>query len=154
MLAVTALVILVIVVGQSGWLAGTPPATLGVRDGRLQPPALSPNSVSSQADLYPDHPQRENAYVEPLRFSGDGDKALEQLAQVIRGMPRSRIVALQPGYIHAEFQTPLLHYTDDLELWLDRANGVIQVRSASRLGESDLDVNRSRVEDIRNRMTP
>lgn len=154
LIVTAALALSVIAVGQAGWLTGTPPSTLGVPDGRLTPPALSPNSVSSQANLYPDHPQRETAYVAPLLFSGDGDSALEQLATVIRTMPRARIVTLQPGYIRAEFQTPLLHYTDDLELWLDRANGVIQVRSASRIGESDLGVNRARVETIRKSLPP
>ncbi len=33
--------------GQAGWLAGTMPSDLGVRDGRLKPPSLTRNSVSS-----------------------------------------------------------------------------------------------------------
>lgn len=149
LLAGAALVLLVIVAGQFGMLAGKSPATLGVHDGRLAPPAPTPNSVSSQADLYPDHPQRTFAQIAPLHFAGDGDAAMIKLAAVIRQMPRARIVSMQPGYLHAEFQSALLHFTDDLELWLDRANGVIQVRSASRLGKSDLGVNRERVETLR-----
>ncbi len=149
LLGIGALVLLVIVAGQLGLLAGTAPSTLGVHDGRLAPPALTPNSVSSQANLYPDNPQRQFAQIAPLPFDGDGKAAMVKLAAVIHQMPRARIVTEQPGYLHAEFQTTILHFTDDLELWLDRANGVIQVRSASRLGKSDLGANRQRVETLR-----
>lgn len=148
-----ALVLLALAAGQAGLLTGTAPTTLGVHDGRLAPPSLTPNSVSSQADLYPDHPQHQSAQIAPLRFSGDGDAAMSRLAAVIRQMPHARIVTVQPGYIHAEFETKILRFTDDLELWLDRAHGVIQVRSASRLGKSDLGVNRARVEMLRSRFS-
>jgi uncharacterized protein (DUF1499 family) len=40
---------------------------------------------------------------------------------------------------------------DDAEFWLDPAAGVIQVRSASRLGSKDFGVNRKRIEAIRSR---
>jgi uncharacterized protein (DUF1499 family) len=58
-------------------------------------------------------------------------------------------VLADAGYLHATFTTPLLKFTDDLELWLDAPGGVLQVRSASRLGRSDLGVNRARVERLR-----
>jgi uncharacterized protein (DUF1499 family) len=53
----------------------------------------------------------------------------------------------RPGYLRVELRTLL--FTDDGEFLLDRTGGVIQVRSASRLGYSDLGKNRSRMEDIR-----
>jgi uncharacterized protein (DUF1499 family) len=40
-------------------------------------------------------------------------------------------------------------YVDDVEFYLDEGANVIHVRSASRLGKSDLGVNRQRVEEIR-----
>ena len=149
LLIAVALVLLVIAAGQAGLLSGAVPTTLGVHDGRLAPPAPTPNSVSSQADLYPDHLQRKFAQIVPLRFTGDGEAAMAKLAEAIGQMPRARIVTVGSDYIHVEFQTPVLRFTDDLELWLDRAHGVVQVRSASRLGKSDLGVNRARVETLR-----
>lgn len=149
LLVPVALALLVIGAGQSGLLTGTTPATLGVHDGRLAPPAPTPNSVSSQADLYPDHPQRTFAKITPLNFVGDGEATMRKLAEVIGQMPRAHIVTVRADYIHAQFQTPMLHFTDDVELWLDRDHGVVQVRSASRLGKSDLGVNRARVETLR-----
>jgi uncharacterized protein (DUF1499 family) len=40
-------------------------------------------------------------------------------------------------------------YIDDVEFALDARASVIHVRSASRLGESDLGLNRKRIEGIR-----
>jgi len=58
LLAVAALLLLA---GQLGFFAGKPPQDLGVRDGRLKPLSPTPNSVSSQAGDYADHPQRSAA---------------------------------------------------------------------------------------------
>ncbi len=46
-----------------------------------------------------------------------------------------------------EFKSQLMGYVDDVEFYFD--GKAIQVRSASRLGKSDLGVNRKRIEDIR-----
>lgn len=144
-----ALPLLVIGVAQLGALGGSRPADLGVRDGRLKPPSSTPNSVTSQADLHPDHPMRQRARIEPLRYSGDGRAAMQRLARIVAGMERTRITVQQPDYIRAECTSRLMRYTDDLELWLDESAGVIHVRSASRIGHGDRGVNRARVESIR-----
>ena len=69
---------------QSGALQGTAPGDLGVRDGRLKPPSNTPNSVSSQAALYPEHPQRTYAAIEPLPFKrGGAEASMEALRQVV-----------------------------------------------------------------------
>ncbi len=57
--------------GQLGVLKGHAPGDLGVQNGRLKPPSWTPNSVSSQADLYPDHPQKDYARIAPIQFTGD-----------------------------------------------------------------------------------
>ena len=66
-------------------------------------------------------------------------------------MPGVAIVKEEPGYLYAQCTTRLMKYVDDLEFWADPAAGVLQVRSASRVGRSDLGVNRARVEAIRAR---
>ena len=48
-----------------------------------------------------------------------------------------------------ELQTKLLKFVDDFEVWFDPTAGVVQVRSASRIGRKDLGVNRARVEALR-----
>jgi uncharacterized protein (DUF1499 family) len=139
----------IFLLGQLGFLRGREPADLGVRDGRLKQPALTPNSVSSQAHLYPDHPQLAYASIAPLKFSGDADSAMIRLAGLLRSSDRVLIVAQEPDYLYAQSTTSLLKFTDDVEFALDREAHVIHVRSASRIGRKDFNVNRVRIETIR-----
>jgi uncharacterized protein (DUF1499 family) len=138
--------------GQFGLLKGTPPSDLGVRDGRLKPPATSPNSVSSQAGLYPEHPRRVSAEIAPLALRGDGPATLAKIKAIVEGTPGALVVKAEPGYLYAQFTTRWMKFTDDVEFWFDPAAGVVQVRSASRLGEGDLGANRKRIEAIRQRL--
>lgn len=140
--------------GQVGLLKGKPPTTLGVKNGRLAPPATSPNSVSSQADLYPGHPQQTYARIAPLPSTGGGPAAMARLASVIRQMPGVTFVTERGDYLYVQFHTRWLGFVDDAEFWLDPAARVIQVRSASRLGRSDFGVNRKRIEAIRRALAP
>ena len=149
---IVALVVLAVLAGQLGLLKGKPPANMGVRDGRLKPPAQTPNSVSSQAALYPDHPLREFAQIEPLPLKGDGPATLARLRGIVAAMPGARVVRSEPAYLYAQFTTPLMKFVDDVEFWFDPAASVVQVRSASRIGHGDRGLNRARVEAIRAQM--
>jgi uncharacterized protein (DUF1499 family) len=149
--SVLVLALAVIIAGRLGLLQGTAPDDLGVRDGRLKPPSLSPNSVSSQAHLHPQNPRHEQAQIAPLRYQGDGAAAFARLEALVAATPGAKIVKRGPDYLYATFTTPVLRFVDDVEFWLDPAGGVIQVRSASRLGESDLGANRARIEALRAR---
>jgi uncharacterized protein (DUF1499 family) len=64
-------------------------------------------------------------------------------------MPGARVVTARADYAHLEFATPLMGFVDDVELAVDTAASVIQVRSASRVGTSDFGVNRKRIDDLR-----
>lgn len=131
--------------GSMGWFSGTRPAELGARDGRLAPAKRSPNNVSSQADAASDP----GHYVAPLSIAGEPGAAWARLLGVLRAWPRSVVVNESGAYLHMETTTRLMGFVDDTEFLLDPAAGVIHVRAASRLGESDLGVNRRRVEAIR-----
>ena len=146
---IASLFAILFIAGQLGMLRGTPPANLGVKEGKLKPPAKTPNSVSSQASLYPDHPQREYASIEPLAYTGDATAAMERLAGLIGNTGGCAVVQREGGYLYAQCSTRWLRFTDDLELWVDEANRVIQVRSSSRIGRKDFGVNRARVEALR-----
>jgi uncharacterized protein (DUF1499 family) len=63
-------------------------------------------------------------------------------------MPRSRLVSSRDGYLHAEFRSRLLGFVDDVEFSIDEAEQLIHFRSASRVGYSDLGVNRKRMEEF------
>lgn len=147
-----ALALLGVLAGQIGLLRGSAPDDLGVRDGKLKAPSNKPNSVSSQAELWPGHPQLAYARIAPLPLAGDAKATLAKLAAVVAAMPGAAVVRSADDYLYVQFTTPLMRYTDDVEFWLDPAAQVLQVRSASRLGYSDRGLNRQRVEDIRSRL--
>lgn len=145
-----ALVAALLVAGQAGLFAGRPPAGLGVHQDRLKPPSATPNSVSSQADLYPGHPQQAYALIEPLPLrQGDAVASVTALAAVLRATPRITLVEQRSDYLRAQAQTRWLKFVDDLEFWFNPATGVIELRSASRLGRQDFGVNRARIETVR-----
>lgn len=147
--AVALLAVATVVAAQLGAFAGRAPQTLGVKDGRLKPPSRTPNSVSSQADLYPDHPQREYARIEPFPLRGDAAASIARLRAIVERAPGMAVVTAESGYLYAQCTTRLMRYVDDLEFWADPAAGVVHVRSASRVGRRDFGVNRERVEAIR-----
>ena len=120
--------------------AGGRPDNLGVRDGRLTECPGSPNCVSSQA-------VDEGHRIAPLVFSDDPTPAFARLKQTLGRRGDTKIIEERPGYLRVEFRTTL--FVDDGEFLLDGQQRLIQVRSASRLGYSDLGKNRSRLEEIR-----
>jgi uncharacterized protein (DUF1499 family) len=145
---VVGLSLLLVVAGQMGLLKGRAPQ-LGVRDGRLTPPRGTPNSVSSQAALYPDAPQKAYATIDPLPVHGDGARSLAQLRSIVAAMPGARVIDARSDYLYAQFTSAMLHFVDDTEFWFSPSEKTIHVRSASRVGRRDFQVNRKRVEAIR-----
>ena len=116
------------------------PTNLGVTDGRLAPCKRTPNCVSSQVDAA----DREH-YISPIAFRG----SMSDLRRAVESMERATVIKAERDYLYAEYRTRLLRYVDDLELYYDPTQGVVHVRSASRLGRRDFGVNRKRVEALR-----
>lgn len=147
---IVAAIVLALVAAQFGLLRAQPPNDLGVKDSKLKPPSLTRNSVSSQADLHPDHPQQVYARIEPLPFkAGGAAESIKALDQALSAMPGVTIVERKPEYLYAQAQTRWLKFVDDLEFWANPTNEVIEMRSASRLGREDFGVNRQRMEALR-----
>ena len=143
------LVLLVWLAGRFGALRGNLPTDIGIRDGRLKPPSRTPNSVSSQADLYPEHPMRDYARIAALPAGGGAAASIARVRAVVERMPGGTVVEQRDDYLYARFETPSLRFVDDVEFWYDPAAQAVAVRSASRLGRKDFGVNRARVEAIR-----
>ncbi len=119
------------------------PENLGVTaEGRLADCPDSPNCVSTSATT------AEHS-ITPLTYSEDTAVAQARLVRLIKEMPGATIQTNNPGYIHAVFATPIMGYLDDAEFYFDEATSEIQLRSAARLGQSDMGVNRERMESIR-----
>ncbi|MEP7328172.1 MAG: DUF1499 domain-containing protein [Betaproteobacteria bacterium] len=122
--------------------AGTMPTDLGVRDGRLAPCPDKPNCVSSQAT-------DAGHVVAPLAYSGSAVAAMKALVTIVTATPGATIIVARDDYLQATFATSLMGFVDDVEFYIEPTRKVINVRSASRLGTSDLGVNRKRVEALR-----
>ncbi len=93
-------------------------------------------------------PDTEHA-IAPLSFRGPAPAAWAALLAVVAEWPRTHIVLQTTDYLHVEFTSLIFRFVDDVEFRLDAEAGVIQVRSASRIGYSDLGANRKRVEALR-----
>lgn len=107
---------------------------------QLKPCPSRDNCVSSQ--------ERGSRYeIQPLRFKGSPREARDHLLRIITSRPGARIVAADAEHIKVEFRTRWLRFVDDADFLI--GNGVVEVRSASRLGYSDFGVNRKRIEEIR-----
>ena len=121
----------------------TPPI-LGLHGNRLSPCPLSPNCVCS----FEAEPR---AAIDPLICPGPttATQELMRLRDLLRRVPRTRLLEERPRYLRFEVTSGLFRFRDDLEFLADDASKVIHVRSASRLGYSDLGTNRRRVEAIR-----
>ena len=121
----------------------TPPV-LGVSDGILAPCSESPNCVSSQSDA-------ERHFVEPFSYKDSLEQTRKAIIAVIQSMKRSTIVITKEHYVRAEFRSAVFRFVDDVECYFDNAAKIVHVRSASRVGYSDLGVNRKRIEEMRAR---
>ncbi len=118
------------------------PANIGTHDGKLAPCPSSPNCVSSQSS---DDAHR----IAPLTYSGRAADAMKKLTAIVQTFPRTSVITVSDSYLHAEFTSALFRFVDDVEFLVDNTAKVIHVRSASRMGYSDLGVNRKRIEQVR-----
>ena len=123
--------------------AGEPPGNLGVGGGLLAPCPSSPNCVSSRA-------ADERHRIAPFCFTEDPRTAFDRLRSILAQRDDTTLLREGDGYLRVEFRSRL-GFVDDGEFLLDPDSGCIHVRSASRMGYSDLGKNRSRMEDIRGR---
>jgi uncharacterized protein (DUF1499 family) len=124
-------------------LSGSRPSNLGIQDGRLANCPDTPNCVNSQST-------EPGSQIAALKFLGDN--TIAQIKAAVLAQPGSAVISETENYLYAEFTSSLMGFVDDVEFYIDRNNQTVQVRSASRLGESDLGVNRQRIEAIRSLM--
>lgn len=101
-----------------------------------------PNCISTRAE-------RPEQSIAPFLVEDAPKDALATLETIIESMPRSQIVSSREHYLHAEFRSRIFGFVDDVEFLIDESEGAIHFRAAARVGHSDLGVNRSRMEKIR-----
>lgn len=87
--------------------------------------------------------------IAPIRYRSSQQDAMKHLLAVLRALPRTRIVQSGAESLRAEFRTRFFGFVDDAQFVIDAGTKTIHFRSASRVGHSDLGVNRRRMEAIR-----
>jgi uncharacterized protein (DUF1499 family) len=123
-------------------LSGKRPNNLGVQGNRLTACPPSPNCVcSDEADG--------GHFIAPFLLAVSPEKAWRAVRDAVAQLPHTRIVTARADYLHAECTSAFFGFVDDLELHLRPQEGLIAVRSASRIGHSDFGVNRKRLEALR-----
>ena len=124
--------------GHSSKTGGAP----GLVSGSLAPCPDKPNCVCSESGEDAAHS------IAPLDYSGAlTEKAWGDILQIIKELGGEIRVA-NDEYIAATFSSSLFGFIDDVECRLDTSQKRIHIRSASRVGHSDLGVNRKRVETL------
>ncbi len=121
---------------------GTRPTSIGIVNGGLTPCPAKPNCVSSQA-------KDKKHFSESFPYTTEKSVAFNCLKEIISGQKRTTIVFETDSYLHVEYKTACLGFVDDAEFYFPENESVVHFRSASRLGYSDLGVNKKRIEGLR-----
>ena len=116
--------------------------TTGYRDGQLASCPARPNCVCSQSTAV-------RHAIDPLVVPGDMVNPMGHLLEIVQQLPRVRLLSQEEHYLHLEVRTSWFRFVDDVEFYWDQEASCIHVRSASRIGYSDLGTNRRRIERIR-----
>ncbi|MHC1759366.1 MAG: DUF1499 domain-containing protein [Negativicutes bacterium] len=137
---VTGIILLVVVLAVNKNSAV--PSALGVKEGALAPLPDSPNAVSSQTD-------QAAKRVAPFPYSGTLDQTKALVKKAAADFGGAQIMMERPDYLHMVFTVPFIPFKDDVEFFFSERERVVHYRSASRVGYSDLGVNRKRYERLR-----
>ena len=108
---------------------------LGHVEGKLTPCPDKPNCVSSFAE--------DNHKIDPLK----GTQKVTELKNAILSLGGAKLEQEEDNYLRFSFKSKIFKFVDDLEFY--KTDSIWHVRSASRVGHSDMDANRKRVEKIR-----
>lgn len=131
--------LLIIIIIQ---LSSRRPTNLGPKNQQLAACPSSPNCVSSfaiESDL--------QHFIPPIAFENTQD--IQQKIAALNELTGFKLIEQRDNYFYFECTSLIMRFTDDLEFLITPEQKIIHVRSASRIGHSDLGANRSRVEKIR-----
>jgi len=87
--------------------------------------------------------------IDRLELTLTADNAIATLAGIVGTFEGTAIVEQTDRYLHATFTTRWMGFVDDVEFLVSDDKKSVQLRSASRLGKSDLGANATRIENLR-----
>lgn len=114
-------------------------------DTLLPPCPDTPNCVSTEST-------RDGQRVPTVPFTDAPAAAMARAKAALLAEPRTTLTVEREGHLHAECKSFLFRFVDDVDIVVDSVAHVYRFRSASRVGRSDLGVNRKRIERISARL--
>jgi len=118
---------------------------LGVENGQLTPCPDKPNCVSSFSN-------NEKHYIKPIIIKGRRLEMKNDIVNIVNKLKNSKVTVAGNNYVRAEFTSKVFGFVDDVEFYFPETKSKdtsIHIRSGSRVGYSDFNVNRERIETIR-----
>lgn len=148
-LALITTVILILIAGfyyhltQQAELSKIAPK-LGMKNNKLLPCPESPNCVNSE---FKNLSSSVEAIPFPKNYSTLSD--LKEKIKILILLNNGNLLSESSNYLHFEFMTSRLKFVDDVEIRFDEKMKLIHIRSASRVGYSDMDANKKRYKILR-----
>ena len=134
-----------------GGCSGSPPQSVGPVGDDLRPCPGTPNCVHTGRGEPSDAPDFRLA--PEWREGGAREEVLDRVAEALASLPRTQVVDRRGDYLRAEATSRIFRFVDDVEVLLDPEGERLVVRSASRMGQSDLGVNLDRVRELHGILT-
>tara|TARA_Y100001968_G_scaffold244336_1_gene228334 strand:- start:1208 stop:1564 length:357 start_codon:yes stop_codon:yes gene_type:complete len=99
-----------------------------------------------------------NSFLFEKEFD-NADRVFEELFKLAENLPRTKVIKKENNYWKGVCRSLIFRFPDDLEILKIKSNqglrssrGTIQIRSASRFGQSDLGVNERRITTLVSRL--
>ena len=126
--------------------SGSKPTDIGITNGQLLPCPEAPNCVTSRSNNQL-HSIKAFHFKKPITQA----EAILAVKEALMTLPEITIIEETETYLYAEATSKIMRFVDDVEFLFPNEELVqeVHVRSASRLGYADFDVNRLRIESIR-----
>lgn len=128
-----------LMLGYGLWKNNRTPHGIGIKNGKVTQCGSTPNCVSSSGP--------KTRYIEPLPYLGS--QSLSLILEFLKKHYKTKVIKENSTYLHVVISTDNFHFKDDLEFLLKPDKGVIEVRSASRVGYSDMGVNQMRLDKLK-----
>ncbi|WP_335869351.1 DUF1499 domain-containing protein [Bacillus sp. 2205SS5-2] len=91
-----------------------------------------------------------NHFIPALPYEVSEEKAMSIVVELVTNhFDRVHVKEKKSDYLHAVFTSKWMRFKDDIQILLDPKNKLIHIRSASRAGYYDFQVNRKRMETFK-----
>jgi len=116
----------------------------GIVNSKLSACSKKPNCICTE------FPQDNAHFTEPAASKSISINDITKAIEATGG----KIIDTRSNYISATYTSRIFRYVDDFEIRLDEDNQLIHIRSASRVGHSDMGTNLKRIEYFKQALNP